>query len=289
MWRMCKNWILWMHTCSFDLANWLFFTTTGVYVVICKAFPPLSFQAFLTALVFLCIMFVWLFWESFGVSSLFSCILNTFSVNDLPVCSSKALQCVVSALLDCTYPLLFVELLLDSWASTFQLLCLLSLLLIYQYWNMCWIDPSWQVSAHPCHSPTPVPGGSVGEKQRTKLRKTCGSSLVSEGKIPKQNAKRCKGSDSPCPTISPDPQLVSEQCLHCQNSLPPQFHCWACHCMVCNISLVSVGQLCALPPSCPQELVCWGSSEWEIEKTLTLCKHFSLTDKTLVFYQYLFW
>lgn len=66
----------------------------------------------------------------------------------------------------------------------------------------------------------------------------------------------------------------------------PSFYCWAwCH-MMCNIPLVSLGQLYWLsPPSflCNPSLLA-GRAAWEAEKPLALCKHCPEAIKTSVCY-----
>lgn len=152
--------ILWIDTfIVVVLAGSFFFTTIIVYAVICKAFPPLSFQVFLAASIF--------FWDLctgfkcfFPIPMLSQC----WSVNYLSVCSTKALHMVVSSLLDCTYLLLSIDLLWDSWAFTFQLLYLSSLLVIYHRFIYLLVL-SW-----PCLVTHCCPRWDGGEKQRAKVK-----------------------------------------------------------------------------------------------------------------------
>lgn len=86
-------------------------------------------------------------------------------------------------------------------------------------------------------------------------------------------------------------QLAFVQPITCNGLLVKQmpllllylsFYCWVWHCMVRGIPLASFGQLswfCPLPALCELLAACScllsGRALWEVEKSLTLCKHCS--------------
>lgn len=113
----------------------------------------------------------------------------------------------------------------------------------------CWADPSWYP---PSCSITPTLSG-MGARNRGQMWEK----LVGQDKQLNKWREKHQGKHEFMQTESLiashqefDAQLFSQQGLHWKNSLP-QFYCWTWLFMVCDMFLVGLGQLCALPASCP--------------------------------------
>lgn len=198
-----------------------------------------------------------------------------------------ALQFVVLSLLDDMYLFLSVELHWDAWAFTFQLLYLSSLLLVYhRLSSRVELIPA---DIHPAvHSPPPsVEWGQETEGKCEKNLWVKINSLISEGKNTRGNMSSCKQNHSLRPTRNLMPNYShSKDCTGKTPSLSfiaEHDFLWF---VICSWWVWVSSVPFQLLAHTLTHLLC--RSEWEAGNILTLCKHFSAMDRTLLFYQHCF-